>query len=46
MLYAGIPLMVLMPIVFFPFSRTIWIAFDLTFRPAEPHDDSEVGEDK
>jgi uncharacterized protein (DUF983 family) len=40
MLYAGIPVMALMPILFFPFSRTIWIAFDLTFRPAEPHDDS------
>ena len=38
MLYAGIPLMVLMPILFFPFSRTIWIAFDLTFRPAERRD--------
>jgi uncharacterized protein (DUF983 family) len=46
MLYAGIALMVLMPIVFFPFSRTIWIAFDLTFRPAEPHDDSTVDEGK
>lgn len=40
MLYAGIPLMVLMPIVFFPFSRTIWIAFDLTFRPAERRDET------
>ena len=40
MLYAGIPLMVLVPILFFPFSRTIWIAFDLTFRPAERRDET------
>jgi hypothetical protein len=38
MLYAGIPLMALMPIVFFPFSRTLWIACDLAIRPSEPHD--------
>jgi uncharacterized protein (DUF983 family) len=46
MLYAGIPLMVLMPIIFFPFSRTIWIAFDLTFRPAERGDDMPPGGDR
>jgi len=40
MLYAGIPLMVLVPLLFFPFSRTIWIAFDLTFRPAERRDET------
>jgi uncharacterized protein (DUF983 family) len=39
MLYGGIVAMVLTPIVFFPLSRTIWIAFDLAFRPAEPRDD-------
>ncbi len=40
MLYAGIPLIALMPILFFPFSRSIWIAFDLTFRPAERRDET------
>jgi uncharacterized protein (DUF983 family) len=35
----GIVLAVLMPILFFPYSRTIWLAFDLHFRPVEPGDD-------
>ena len=39
MLLVGIPLMVVTPILFFPFSRTLWIAFDLTFRPHERRDD-------
>lgn len=34
----GITLAVVMPLVFFPFSRTIWLAFDLHFRPSEPGD--------
>jgi len=39
MLVVGIPLVILFPILFFPLSRTIWIAFDLAFRPFEVHDD-------
>ena len=31
-------LAVVLPIVFFPFSRTLWLAWDLSFRPAEPGD--------
>ena len=31
-------LCVLLPIVFFPFSRTLWLAWDLSFRPSEPGD--------
>ena len=30
--------MALVPIVFFPFSRTLWLAWDLCFRPEEPGD--------
>jgi uncharacterized protein (DUF983 family) len=45
MQYVGIPLMVLMPILFFPFSRTIWIALDLAFRSAERHDEWTGEED-
>ena len=30
--YGGATLMVALPIFFFPFSRTIWLAFDLAFR--------------
>jgi uncharacterized protein (DUF983 family) len=40
MIYVGILLMVAMPLIFFPFSRTLWMALDMTFRPAEPGDDS------
>jgi uncharacterized protein (DUF983 family) len=43
MLYAGVPLMVLVPIAFFPFSRAIWIACDLAIRPSEPHDTAPGG---
>jgi uncharacterized protein (DUF983 family) len=34
-------LMVVAPIVLYPFSRQIWLAIDLTFRPAEPSDFGE-----
>jgi uncharacterized protein (DUF983 family) len=34
MLQWGAPLlMLLLPFAFFPFSRTLWLAFDLYFRP-------------
>lgn len=36
--WIGAPLMVLAPILFFPFSRTLWLAVDLTMRPPRPHD--------
>jgi uncharacterized protein (DUF983 family) len=36
--YGGIAMMILAPLVFFPFSRTIFLAFDLLFRPAA-HDE-------
>ena len=42
LLIAGIPLMALVPILFFPFSRTLWIAFDLAFRPSERDDEWEA----
>jgi uncharacterized protein (DUF983 family) len=32
--YGGIALMVIAPFVFFPFSKTLFLAFDLVFRPA------------
>lgn len=31
-------LAVILPVAFFPFSRTLWLAWDLSFRPAEPGD--------
>lgn len=30
---------VAMPFLFYPFSRTLWLAFDLHFRPSERGDD-------
>ncbi len=36
LLYGGMALMVLMPLAFFPFSKTLFLAFDLIFRPATP----------
>jgi len=34
----GLLLAVSLPFVFFPFSRTLWLAWDLSFRPSEPGD--------
>ena len=31
----GVALMIAAPFLFFPFSRTLWLAFDLAFRPHE-----------
>lgn len=32
--YGGVALMAIAPILFYPFSKTIWLAWDLAFRPA------------
>jgi len=37
-LWAGMALMVLFPIFFFPWSKTLFVAVDLTFRPPAPED--------
>jgi uncharacterized protein (DUF983 family) len=34
LLYGGMAMMVIAPFLFFPFSKTIFLAFDLIFRPA------------
>jgi uncharacterized protein (DUF983 family) len=34
----AIVLCVTLPFLFFPFSRTLWLAWDLSFRPLEPGD--------
>jgi hypothetical protein len=33
LLYGGMVLMVVAPFLFFPFSKTLFLAFDLTLRP-------------
>jgi uncharacterized protein (DUF983 family) len=35
---ASMALAVVMPIAFYPFSRELWLAFDLHFRPSEAGD--------
>ena len=39
--YGGPALMILFPFVFYPFSKTLFLAFDLLFRPPTPQDFSE-----
>lgn len=34
--YGGIALMLLAPLLFYPFCKTLFLAFDLLFRPATP----------
>jgi hypothetical protein len=38
----GAVLCVALPFLFFPFSRTLWLAWDLSFRPVEPGDASST----
>lgn len=44
LLYGDVGLMLLFPIFFFPFSKTLFVAVDLTFRPREPGDFDEPRE--
>ena len=37
-LWGGAAQMILTPIVFYPFSKTLWLAIDLMFRPPTPED--------
>jgi uncharacterized protein (DUF983 family) len=36
--YGGIAGMIVAPILFYPFSKLCWLAFDLTFRPPRDED--------
>jgi hypothetical protein len=38
LLYGGMALMLIVPFIFFPFSKTLFLAFDLTFRPPRPQE--------
>jgi hypothetical protein len=38
LLYGGVLLMLIVPAVFYPFSKTLFLAFDLIFRPAAKED--------
>jgi uncharacterized protein (DUF983 family) len=37
-LWGGAAQMILTPIVFYPFSKALWLAIDLVFRPPNPED--------
>ena len=45
LLWVGAPLMVLGPVLFYPVSRTLWLAVDLAMRPPGPDDFPEPGVD-
>lgn len=36
--YVGIPFMVIAPVLFYPVSKTVWLAFDVLFRPVRPEE--------
>ena len=36
--YGGIAGLIVAPIVFYPYSKLLWLAFDLLFRPLRPED--------
>jgi hypothetical protein len=38
LMYALVPLAVLAPFLTYPYSRSVWLALDLKFRPPEPND--------
>lgn len=33
LMFGGVALMTALPVLFYPFSRMLWLAIDLTFRP-------------
>ena len=37
-LVGGANLMVVLPLSFYPLSKTLWLAIDLAFRPTQPED--------
>jgi len=38
LLYGGLAVMVIAPVAFYPFSKTLFLAFDLIFRRPVPED--------
>lgn len=41
LLYGGVALMIAAPFIFYPFSKTLFLAFDLIFRPPTTDDFKE-----
>ena len=42
LLYGGLAIMVIAPLLFYPYSKTLFLAFDLVFRPPQPEDFKEA----
>jgi hypothetical protein len=38
LLYGAVALMLIIPALLYPFAKTLFLAFDLTFRPPTPED--------
>jgi uncharacterized protein (DUF983 family) len=41
--WIGVAAAIGLPILFFPWSRTLWLAWDMSFRPSEEGDDLQEG---
>ena len=41
-LAVGAAVQLVLPFLFYPFSRTIWAAFDLMMRPLDPYEEAEA----
>ena len=41
LLFGGVAIMISAPFIFYPFSKTLFLAFDLIFRPPAPEDFDE-----
>jgi uncharacterized protein (DUF983 family) len=41
LLFGGVAIMISAPFIFYPFSKTLFLAFDLVFRPPAPEDFDE-----
>lgn len=44
--YGGITMMIIVPFVFYPFSKSLFLAFDLVFRPTAREDLARPGGDQ
>jgi uncharacterized protein (DUF983 family) len=45
LIWLGVSQMIVTPIVFYPFSKALWLAADLVFRPPTPADFDAHGDD-
>jgi uncharacterized protein (DUF983 family) len=46
LLYGGLIVIMVLPVMTLPFSKDLWLAFDLMFRPPRPRDFADVAADQ